>query len=561
MMRTHCANLILIDEFRGIFFLFTQKILENQLKHRILGLNSRYYNMKPQILWADDEIDLLKPHIIFLEGKGYEVTSVNSGRDAIDAVNKSDFDLVFLDENMPGISGLDALAQIKQLRPNMPVIMITKNEEEHIMEEAIGSKIADYLIKPVNPNQILLSIKKNLDEKRLVSQRTTQGYQREFMQIGMSVSDKLSFQEWKDVYKKLVYWEMELDETNEEGMKEVLETQKSDANRSFCKFITQNYSDLVNQKNDELIWSHNLFRKVVNPLLEDDVPVYFILLDNLRFDQWRAISEIINENYRTDSEDLYLSILPTTTQYCRNAIFSGMMPLEIENAFPDMWSNDEDEGGKNLYEKEFLHEQLKRLRRDIKFSYTKITHLEAGKSLVDQINNMKNNKLNVLVYNFVDSFSHARTDVNIVRELADDEAAYRNVTATWFKHSPLWEVLQKISEKPCKIIITTDHGSTRVKDALKVIGDKNVNTNLRYKQGKNLTYNYKDVYEVKNPRSVGLPLLHLSSLFIFAKENDFFAYPNNYNYYVNYYKNTFQHGGISMEEMCCPLITLSPKIQ
>ncbi len=515
---------------------------------------------KPQILWADDEIDLLKPHVLFLEGKGYEVHCVSSGRDAIEEVNKTDYDLVFLDENMPGISGLEALQEIKQRRPSLPVIMITKNEEEHIMEEAIGSKIADYLIKPVHPNQILLALKKNLDEKRLVTQKTTQGYQREFMQIGMSVSDKLNFNEWKEVYKKLVYWEIELDSNGEESMREILETQKSDANRNFCRYITDNYIGMLKQTGDDgPIMSHNLFRRTVNPLLDDNLPVFFVLMDNLRFDQWRAISDILQERYRVDSEDMYFSILPTTTQYCRNAIFSGLLPSEIEKRFPDKWSNDEDEGGKNLFEKEFVEDLLKRLRRDVKFSYTKVTNLEGGKNLVDQIPNMLKNKLNVLVYNFVDSFSHARTDVNIVRELAEEEAAYRNVMATWFRHSPLWDALQRLADKPCKVIITTDHGSIRVKDPIKIVGDKNVNSNLRYKQGKNITYNPKEVFEVKKPADAFLPTQHLSSAFVFATENDFFAYPNNYNYYVNYYKNTFQHGGISLEEMCCPLAVLSPR--
>ncbi|MBS3916035.1 MAG: PglZ domain-containing protein [Bacteroidetes bacterium] len=514
---------------------------------------------KPRILWADDEIDLLKPHILFLENKGYDMSTSTSGRDAVDKVKEEDYDLVILDENMPGISGLDALNSIKQEKPNLPVIMITKNEEEHIMEEAIGNKIADYLIKPVNPNQILLSIKKNLDEKKLVSEKTTQGYQREFMQIGMAVNDKLSFDEWKDVYKKLVYWEMELADTDVGGMKEVLETQKADANRSFCRFVSDNYMSMVKGQDDKLIMSHNLFRKAINPHLDGKDPVYVILVDNLRFDQWRAISETLDEKFRVDNEDVYLSILPTTTQYCRNAIFSGMMPLDIEKKYPDKWSNDEDEGGKNLFEKEFLEDQLKRLRRDIKISYTKVTNLEKGKNLVEQIPNMFQNKLNVIVYNFVDNFSHARTDIHVVRELAENETAYRNVMATWFKHSPLWEALQRIAEKPCKIIITTDHGSIRVKDPVKVVGDKNVNTNLRYKQGKSLTYNPKEVFEIKKPHEAFLPLLHVSSAFVFAKESDFFAYPNNYNYYVNYYKNTFQHGGISMEEMICPLVVLSRK--
>jgi hypothetical protein len=305
--------------------------------------------------------------------------------------------------------------------------------------------------------------------------------------------------------------------------------------------------------------SHNLFRRAINPLLDGPEPVFVILVDNLRFDQWRAISETLDERFRVDDEDAYMSILPTTTQYCRNSIFSGLLPLDIEKSFPGKWSNDEDEGGKNLYEKEFLEDLLKRLRRDIKISYTKVTNLEKGKNMVDQIPNMFQNNLNVIVYNFVDNFSHARTDIHLVRELAENEAAYRNVMATWFRHSPLWEALQRIGEKPCKIVITTDHGSIRVKDPVKIVGDKNVNSNLRYKQGKSLTYNPKEVLEVKKPQDAFLPTLHMSSAFVFARENDFFAYPNNYNYYVNHYRNTFQHGGISLEEMCCPLITLSPK--
>lgn len=516
--------------------------------------------VKPRILWADDEIDLLKPHILFLENKGYEVKTATNGRDAIDLVTAEDFDIVFLDENMPGISGLDALNSIKQLHATLPIIMITKNEEEHIMEEAIGNKIADYLIKPVNPNQILLSVKKNLDERRLVSEKTTQGYQREFMQIGMAVSDKLNFEEWKDVYKKLVFWEMGLEGSDAGGMKEVFETQKADANRNFCRYVSDNYLGMLKTTGDDgPVMSHNLFRRVVNPLLDGSEPVFVILLDNLRFDQWRAIAEIMSEKFRIDDEDLYMSILPTTTQYCRNAIFSGLLPLDIEKRFPNKWSNDEDEGGKNLYEKDFLEDLLKRLRRDIKFSYTKITNLDAGKNLVDQVPNMFQNKLNVIVYNFVDSFSHARTDIHVVRELAENEAAYRNVMATWFRHSPLWEAMQKLAEKNCKVVITTDHGSIRVKNPVKVVGDKNVNSNLRYKQGKTLSYNPKEVMEVRKPHEAHLPLLHVSSAFIFAKEDDFFAYPNNYNYYVNYYKNTFQHGGISMEEMLCPIVTLTRK--
>ena len=517
-------------------------------------------NNKPQILWADDEIDLLKPHILFLENKGYQVDTAINGNEAVQKIGQKQYDLVFLDENMPGGSGLDALSEIKQKLPNLPVIMITKSEEEHIMEDAIGSKIADYLIKPVNPAQILLSIKKNLDQNRIVSEKTTQGYQREFMQIGMTLSDNLNLSQWGDIYKKLVYWEMSLQDAEQTGMQEVFETQKIDANRTFGKFISDNYQAFLSEAGETApVMSHNLMRRNVLNSIKEDAPVFFILMDNLRYDQWKAIEPLVNTKFRVDRDEIYLSTLPTTTQYCRNSIFSGLLPLEIEKRFPDKWSNDEDEGGKNLYEKDFLEDLLKRLRIEAKTSYTKITNLNKAKDLPGAVQNMFSNDLNVIVYNFVDAFSHARTDVKIVRELADDEAAYRSVTASWFEHSPLWEAMQIMAARGAKVIITTDHGSVKVKDPIKIMGDKNMTTNLRYKTAKQMSYDAKEVYEVKSPKDLSLPTQHISSGFVFAKNHDFFAYPNNYNYYVNYYKNTFQHGGVSMEEMMCPFVALKPR--
>lgn len=513
-----------------------------------------------KILWADDEIDLLKPHLLFLESKGYEVITVNNGGDAIEKAASEKPDVVFMDENMPGISGLDALNKIKQANPSLPIVMITKSEEEHIMEEAIGSKIADYLIKPVNPHQILLSLKRIIDEKSLVSRKTQQGYQQDFMQIGLAVNEKMNIQQWTALYNKIVFWDLELNSTEETGMREILESQKADANNYFCKYISDNYLGMLSTTGEDgPVMSHNMLRRNVFPYLDKELPVFFILMDNLRLDQWKIISEIIREKFKIEVEDCYLSILPTTTQYCRNSIFSGLLPSDIEKRFPDKWSNDEDEGGKNLYEKDFLEDLLKRLRKDVKYSYTKITHLDGGKDLVDKIPNMFSNRFNAIVYNFVDTLSHARTDVSVVRELADDEAAYRSLTASWFKHSPLWEAMQRIAERPARVIITTDHGSIKVKEPIKIVGDKNVNTNLRYKQGKSISYNPKEVFEIRKPELAFLPKLHMSSSFVFARNNDFFAYPNNYNYYVNYYRNTFQHGGISLEEMLIPFVSMVTK--
>lgn len=512
------------------------------------------------ILWADDEIDLLKPHILFLEDRGYDITPVNSGTDAIEEFRDRSFDIVFLDENMPGISGLETLNELKTIRPAVPVIMITKSEEEHIMEEAIGSKITDYLIKPLNPNQILLSVKKVLENKRLVSEKTNMSYQRDFRQLGMAFGERLSQHEWADIYKKLVYWELEIDETENKSMADVINMQKDEANSNFAKFIMDNYEDWMDGDEEAPLMSHQLFKKRVFPLMkETERPVYFLLIDNLRYDQWKVLEPLISEYFTVDSEEMFYSILPTTTAYARNAIFSGMLPTEIQKKYPNMWVGDDEEEGKNLHEADFLDIQFQQNRVTDKHSYHKITNVQAGRDLLSKFSNLDNNKLNVIVYNFVDMLSHARTDSNMVRELAPDESAYRSITKSWFLHSPLFDTLKAIADKKGKLIITTDHGTIRVKRPFKIIGDRNTNTNLRYKHGKNLGYTDKDVFTVRKPERFFLPKANVSTTFVFAIEDYFFAYPNNYNYYVNYYKDTFQHGGVSLEEMIIPYITLSPK--
>lgn len=513
------------------------------------------------ILWTDDEIDLLRPHILFLKEKGFDVVTASNGHDALDLIAKQNFEIVFLDENMPGLSGMETLTRIKNFRPDIPVVMITKSEEEEIMEEAIGSKIADYLIKPVNPHQILLSIKKNLDKKRLINEKINSVYQQEFRQIGMALNEKMNHKEWAELYKKLIFWELELERSKDESMYEILTMQKNEAALQFSRFVESNYLKWLKMPDENSpVLSHQLLKKKVFPLMEEsDEPLFFILIDNLRYDQWKIISPVLNDYFRLVEEDSYYSILPTATQYCRNAIFAGLMPSEIEKRFPQLWFNDDEEGGKNLHEQEFLDDHLKRLKKNYKFSYSKITNHEAGKELADQIPNMSGNRLNVIVYNFVDMLSHARTEMQMIRELADDEAAYRSLTLSWFEHSPLLEALKKISEKKAKVIITTDHGTIRVKEPSKVIGDKSTNTNLRYKQGKSLVYEKKDVLEIKNPADAFLPRLNVSQTYIFIKHDKFFAYPNNFNYYVNHYRNTFQHGGISPEEMIIPIAVLATR--
>jgi CheY-like chemotaxis protein len=512
------------------------------------------------ILWADDEIDLLKPHILFLNEKGYVIDTATNGNDALDIFKTKDFDIVFLDENMPGLTGLETLSKLKSINPDIPVVMITKSEEEHLMEDAIGFKIDDYLIKPVNPKQILLTIKKLTDNKRLVSEKTSMAYQQDFRNLGMILNDNLNYTEWVDVYKKLIFWELELEKLEDAGMHEILTMQKSEANAQFSKFIEKNYLGWIKDQDHAPLLSHQLFKKKVFPNLSDQTPTFFILIDNLRYDQWKIINPIITEYFRIEEEETYFSILPTATQYARNAIFSGLMPSDMEKRFPKMWQNDEDEGGKNLFESEFLEDQIKRsLRKEIKFSYHKILNQDQGKDLNESLNNLMGNDINAIVYNFVDMLSHARTDMQMIKELANDDAAYRSITLSWFEHSPLLELIKKLSQKKVRLIITTDHGTIRVKKPSKVIGDRNTNSNLRYKQGKNLNYNAKDVFLVKNPQDAMLPKLHVSSSYIFAKEDSYFVYQNNYNQFVNYFNETFQHGGISLEEVIIPFVTYKNK--
>ncbi len=514
--------------------------------------------MEARILWADDEIDLLKPHILFLEQKGYEIDTINNGADAVEMASEKHYDIIFLDENMPGLNGLETLAQIKQKNQRVPVIMITKSEEEYIMEEAIGGQISDYLIKPVNPNQILLSLKKNLLKEDLVSQKTTHDYQVEFRQIGMRLNDRLDFEEWADIYKQLVNWEIKLENSNDDSMKEIFAMQKKDANTQFCRFIDENYRDWLSGGEDTPLMSHQLLKSRVFDSLGKE-PVFLIVIDNLRYDQWAVLKPLIGDFFNVENEEVFYSILPTATHYARNAIFAGMMPSEIERRHPDLWLNENDEGGKNMHEADLLRANLKRNNKEIKMSYNKVVKLDFAKRLVDRFNELVKNDLNVIVYNFVDMLSHARTEMEVIKELADDESAYRSLTVSWFNHSPLREIFKKIAEKGIKTFLTTDHGTIRVDAPVRIVGDKNTNTNLRYKVGKNLNYNEKDVIVSSDPKAIMLPKENVSSSFVFAKENDFFAYPNNFNYYAKYYKDTFQHGGVSLEEIIIPFVELSPK--
>lgn len=533
------------------------------------------------LLWVDDEIELLKAHILFLENKGYKVVMASNGADAIEQCGMQTFDLVLLDEQMPGLSGLETLQRIKEIQPATPIVMVTKSEEEDIMNQAIGAKIADYLIKPVNPNQILLSLKKNIHQKEIVTEVTQSGYQQSYQQIAMEIADSRSFDDWKEVYRKLVHWELELSSTDS-NMVEMLKMQKEEANNGFAKYISKYYlnwvapqetkmnssfarlagrnkkSDTNNETNDKPLLSPEIFKKKVFPLIDKGEKVFLIVIDNFRLDQWRILSKEIGDMFEIE-EDLYMSILPTATQYARNAIFSGLMPQQIAKMYPELWVDEDEEEGKNLNEEPLIRTQIERYRRHDRFSYHKINDSTGAEKFMQQYKNLAQNDLNVLVVNFIDMLSHARTEMKMIRELASDESAYRSITLSWFQHSVLADVIKELAQSNYKVIITTDHGSIRTINPVKIIGDRNTNTNLRYKLGKSLNYDAKEVFTIKNPHQAQLPAPNLSTSYVFATGDSFFAYPNNYNYYVSYYKDTFQHGGISLEEMIIPLVTLTPR--
>lgn len=511
------------------------------------------------ILWIDDEIDILRPHIIFLEQKGYDVTTATNGTDAIDLVQEHHYDMIFLDENMPGLTGLQTLGAIKTTDPNVPVVIITKSEEEDIMDQAIGSKIADYLIKPVNPNQILLSVKKNVDQLELVTRKTTSDYQEEFARIGMRLNERLDFDDWKEVYRKLIFWELELSDSQDPAMDEVLKMQKEEANNNFGRYIKNNYLNWFKKGARHPVLSPDLFTHKVFPLLDKKQKVVVLLVDNLRYDQFRVLGRVISQYFLIEDEDLYYSILPTATMYARNSIFAGLMPSEIARLYPHLWEEDDHNGNKNIHEKELMEAQLFRLGRKEKFYYGKATNSKSEKKLIQSLESIRQHDLSVLVFNFVDMMSHARTEMEMIRELAGDEKAYRSLTLSWFNHSLLLELLKSLAESGITVVLTTDHGTIRVNNPVKVIGDRETNTNLRYKLGRNLNYNARQVFDISQPAEAFLPGRNVSSTFIFSLNNDFFVYPNNYNYYAQYYRDTFQHGGVSLEEMIVPVITLTPK--
>jgi len=513
-----------------------------------------------RILWADDEIELLQSHIMFLQQKGYDVTTVTNGDDAVAKVQQQPFDIVLLDETMPGKDGLAALNEIKDTRPQTPVIMITKNEEESLMEEAIGKRIDDYLTKPVNPSQILMACKKILDRKNIISEKRSEQYARDISQLSLSLMNPLKADDWLQQALKIFRMDMELDATSDNDMRQVLYDQRKESNIEFGKFVENNYEGWLRDKTNRPTLSVDLVEHYVLPEVNKGKRVVLVVIDCMRLDQWLMLEPFFYENF-TISTDYFFSILPTATPFSRNAIFSGLFPQEIEKTYPELWRMDEDDESLNRFEKELLELQLKRLRTPAAESvkYVKVMNNEDARQLDKSLNNYADASVLAIVANFVDILAHSRSDLPILKEIAPNEAAYRSLTRAWFEHSPLNNVFRKLAAPDTVMFITSDHGSVRGLHGTKVIGDRETSTSLRYKYGRNLKVDKKHAVMIKDPATWKLPRRGINTSYIIAKEDYYFVYPTNYHRYLNHYKDSFQHGGISLEEMVLPMIRLEAR--
>jgi len=498
-----------------------------------------------------------------IEQKGYAVETATNGEDALELVRSTAYDLVFLDEMMPGMGGLRTLSEIKDVMPSLPVVMITKNEAESLMEEAIGSKISDYLTKPVNPSQVLLSVKKILEGKKITGEHVSRDYTQEFQKISRRLMDPLDHKDWADLHLKLTNWDLELDQHPELGLRQTLLDQKRESNVEFGKFIERTYGGWITQDRQERpTLSVDVMERFVLPELSRSSSVIFFVIDCLRLDQWLVMEELL-QNLFTIERDFHYSILPTATPYSRNAIFSGLFPLELQQRFPETWAaGEDDESSRNRNEHEYLDKLLERHRVKLKSEskYIKILDPDFGKQIEQNILSYLQGSLTAIVVNFIDMLAHGRSDSPLLKEIAPDEAAYRSLTRSWFLHSSLYGMLKTLSrQKGVTIIITTDHGSVRCLRGSKIVGDREASTNLRYKYGRNLKIDSRQAVFIKNPADYKLPRTSVTTNYVLAKEDYYFVYPTEYHKYLNQYRDSFQHGGISMEEMILPVVKLKPR--
>jgi CheY-like chemotaxis protein len=512
------------------------------------------------ILWVDDEIDQLKSHIIFLEGRGYKVTGASNGDDAVALVESRDFDLVLLDEMMPGKDGLTTLEEIKEKSPHLPVIMVTKSEEENLMDQAIGRKIDDYLTKPVNPSQILSAAKKILDTRRIRVERLAQDYARASSKLRSALFGALGWTEWIDIHRTLSEWDLEIDNFGDADLRQTHQGQRRECNVEFGKYVEGIYLRWLAAE-DAPPLSIDVAKRYLFPLLSRRMRTVFIVMDCMRLDQWMSIEPLLDEYFHIQ-RDYYYSILPTATPYARNAVFSGLFPSDLARRYPELWkAGTRDDSSRNRYEHQLLDDQLRKMGVRLKSDsrYVKVLDAREGDQLAKKISSYRNTPFLSIVFNFLDILAHGRSQSDILKEMTPDESAYRSLTRPWFLHSSLFKILQYLSTQDCTVVLTTDHGSVWGTRGTMARGKRDTSTNLRYKYGDNLNCNPKEALLIKDPVEYRLPRYTIATTYIVAKEDYYFVYPTKYSEYEKEYKNSFQHGGISLEEMILPVITMTPR--
>ena len=514
-----------------------------------------------RVLWIDDNIDELRSHILFLGQKGYEVEGATNGRDGLALLNEKNFDAVLLDEMMPGMGGLETLEEIRKTHEHVPVIMITKSEAEDLMTKAIGRRIDDYLVKPVSPLQIMAALKKQVEAHKITEQQVTRDYLSHFQAVGDRVATAESPADWEGIYNDLVTWGMDLFRYSDHGLLATQDEQISAANLALGKYVREHYKDWVQGSDGAPMMSPNLYEARIEPEVQKSDQVLWITIDCMRMDQWRMVEPLLEPYYHMERSQ-YWSMLPTATPYARNAMFAGLWPLDIAKKFPKLWHDGQhDESSRNAHEDKLLAAQLERLDSPAAGSmrYFKISDARDTDSLRRDFSSLGNVRLVAGVYNFLDIMAHGRSQNSILKELAPDEAAFRTLMRTWFEHSSLFEVLKAAARRGATTIVTTDHGSMFSRRATKIRGNRDASSNVRYKFGDNLTVEDKRVMLMKNPADYQLPPNSAIETYAVTTENYYLVYPTNYHEYERLYRDSFQHGGISLEEMICPFAVLRPR--
>ena len=514
-----------------------------------------------RILWVDDEVDLLKPHLLFLQARGYHVDAISNGDDALELLRENSYDLVLLDDQMPGRSGLEVLEVMRRENPHQRVVMVTKSEEDHTMTEAIGRRVDDYLVKPTSPRQVLSVVTRILEGSSIQQQRVAQDFAARFGTLSRAAQDASTADDYAAVYAELVGWQVRLEAAGETGLLDTVHQLVIDLRRDFGAWVVGEYPRWMKDAADRPRLSVDLVREFLVPRLGAE-PVWFVVLDCMRLDQWRAMAPLLAPYFEIE-ESFHYSILPTATPYARNAIFSGLYPDQIAEKRPEWWDASDDEGSLNAFEDQLLIEQLKRLTgRDVPVHYEKIFSDRQAEQVRARVNHALRTPGMViaLVFNFVDLMTHGRSESPILMEVARDEAALRDLTKAWFERSTAYAVLQEAARQGHKVILTTDHGSILCQHSTTVFARKDATSNLRYKFGQDLRAEIASTaFSTRDEKDLRLPPGRLGMSYVLALEDFFFVYPTKLREYQARYKNSFLHGGISPEEMIVPVASLTPR--